>query len=265
MNNLLKYIKSYKQDIYIIVSIVIVLLISYIIYKMNSNEIKKSNRIAVCTWYDDGIKKYADIARDINQKYCDLHGYEFIVKHDRKLRERQQQWECIPTVLELVNTGNYDYIVWIDADAVFRLNHKNFNLLENIIDDNNNKNIILSADTVGYDIINTGIFIVKSNNYTKDILQQIIDSKDEKCMKYNEWGHEQECMTYFYKDNINNFKDNTVILEEGILQSWHKANNNIQKEYNNSLILHLAGVNNDDRYKIFKNLKEDYYLNYFIH
>jgi hypothetical protein len=43
----------------------------------------------VCTWYDNGIKKYADIAKDINQKYCDLHGYDLIVDHTRRLPNRK--------------------------------------------------------------------------------------------------------------------------------------------------------------------------------
>ena len=256
--NIIKLLKKHK--IIIIIILIIIIIIFYII-KNNNN--KKKKKIAVCTWYDNGIKKYADIAKDINQKYCDLHGYDLIIKHERKLKERQQQWECIPAVLDIVEENKYEYIVWIDADAVFRLNHDKFNLLETYINKNKDKDFILSADVPGYDIINTGVFIVKSNDYTKNILKNIIKSELKECKNYNKFGHEQECMCHFFKNNINNFKINTIILEEGILQSWHKANKYINKVYDNSLILHLAGVNNEKRYEIFKNLKENDYSSYF--
>ena len=37
----------------------------------------------------------------------------------------------------------------------------------------------------------------------------------------------------------------------------------INKEHHNSLILHLAGIDNNDRYEIFKNLKENDYSSNF--
>lgn len=249
---------NYKKITYFIF---IILIFTGVIIVLIRNYNKK--KIAVCMWYDDGIKKYADIARDINQKYCDLHGYDLIVKNIRKLPGRQPQWECIPAVLDLVKENKYDYIIWIDADAVFRLDHHNFDLLENYINDYKNKDFILSADVPGYDIINTGVFIVKSNNYTKNILQNIINSNFEECKKYNKFGHEQECMCHLFKKNIYEFKDNTIILPVGTLQTWDKANRHIDKVYNDSLIIHLAGVEFDKRYEIFKNLKYNNYKKFF--
>lgn len=265
MNKILKYIKSHKQEIYIIVSLVVVALISYIIYRMNSNtikinsnKIKKSNyRIGVCTWYNDGIKEYADIARDINQKYCDLHGYDFIVDNVRRLPDRNYAWECIPAVLNVLNTNKYDYVVWIDADAFFRLENENANLLDEIINKNKDKDFILSNDVPGYDVINLGAFIVKNNNYTKDILQTMINSTDEKCKLYNKWPAEQVCMIHMYNTEI---KNKGVILPVGDIQSWsshYKDNNEIFKR---SLILHLAGSLKEERIEIMTKFKKEYGL-----
>lgn len=255
------------MDLFLIIFCFVVLFCIFVSYNRRCSYKKKNNKnkIAVCMWYDDGIKQYADIAKAINKKYCDLHGYDLIVKNERKLPNRQQQWECIPTVLDLVNENKYDYIVWIDADAVFRLNHTNFNLLDEYISDNEDKHFILSADVPGYDIINTGIFIVKSNDYTRSVLENIIHSECEECNKYNEFGHEQECMCHLYKTNLHDFNQNTAILPVGSLQSWHKANSNIDKEYDDSMVLHLAGVSSDKRYTIFKYLKENDYRDILEH
>ena len=105
-----------------------------------------------------------------------------------------------------------------------------------------------------------GFFIVKSNNRSKNILSKSLNSDSKECKEYDEWPAEQGCMIKMYKDNI---KNNGIILPIGTLQSWHKSNNEIKEVYDNSLILHLAGVNNEKRYEIFKNLKENDYKDYF--
>jgi len=259
MNKLLKYIKSHKKEIYIIVSLVVIALISYIIYKMNSKKLKKSNyRIGICTWYNDGIKEYADIARDINQKYCDLHGYDFIVDNVRRLPDRNYAWECITAVLNVLNTNKYDYVMWIDADAFFRLENENVNLLDEIINKNIGKDFIFSNDVPGFDIINLGVFIVKNNDYTKNILQTMIDSTDERCKLYKDWPAEQGCMVHTYKTEI---KNKGVILPVGDIQSWgniHYVNND--EIFKRSLILHLAGSSHEERIEIMTKFKKDYGL-----
>ena len=67
----------------------------------------------------------------INQKYCDNNNYDYIVDHTRRLKDRHQSWECITLLKKLLN--KYDYVVWIDADACFRYDHPNQNLLKDII------------------------------------------------------------------------------------------------------------------------------------
>ena len=141
--------------------IVIIIIIVFLYTRFSS----KKNKIAVCTWYDDNIKEYADITSKINQKYCDNNNYDYIVDHTERLPERVKQWEKIPFILKLLNTTKYDYIVWIDADACFRYDHLNQNLLRDIINKNIDKDIILSKDIWESDtnICNSGFMILKNN------------------------------------------------------------------------------------------------------
>ena len=104
----------------------------------------KKNKIAVCTWYDDNIKEYADITSEINQKYCDKNNYDYIVNHTRRLKDRHPAWERFALFTKLFK--NYDYVVWIDADACFRYDHPNQSLLRDIIHKNKDKDIIFSYD-----------------------------------------------------------------------------------------------------------------------
>ena len=269
IDELLKYSKSYKKEIYIFIFLTIVASISFIIYKMNNdipinyipieeNQIKKTNHnIAVCMWYNEGIKEYADIAKEINQKYCDLHGYDLIVDNVRRLPDRIYAWECIPSVLNVLNTDKYDYVMWIDADAFFRLDHNNPNLLDTILTENKDKDFIFSDDVPGYDIINLGVFIVRNNNYTKNILQEMIVSEDDKCKLYKDWPAEQRCMINMYHTKI---KDNSIILPIGDIQSLrghYEQNNDIFKK---SFILHLAGESNKYRSEIMNKFKNAYQL-----
>lgn len=157
-------------------------------------------------------------------------------------------------VLEIVKKKQYDYVIWIDADAVFRLTNNNFNLLEDYLNNNKDKDFIFSADVPGYDIINLGFFIVKSNNNSEKILNESLDSEFEECRMFNDWPAEQGCMIKIQKEYI---KNNGKILPVGDLQSWNK------NKYYNSLIIHLAGIDNEKRYEIFKNLKENEYSKYF--
>ena len=237
----------------------IILFIVILCLKLKSKKShKKKPKIAICTWYDDGIKKYADVSRDINQKYCELHDYDFIVDHTRRLPDRKNlAWECLPLVLDIVKKKQHDYVIWIDADAVFRLNNTNFDLLEDYLNDNKDKDFIFSDDVPGYDIINLGVFIVRNNNYTKNILQEMIVSEDDKCKLYKDWPAEQGCMIHMYHTKI---KDNSIILPIGDIQSLrghYELNNDIFKK---SFVLHLAGESTKYRSEIMTKFKNAYQL-----
>jgi len=201
-------------------------------------------------WYDEGVREYSDIAKEINIRYCNLHKYDFIYDNKRRLPDRKPQWECVPLIQKILNEYNYEYIIWIDSDACFRLN-KNFNLLEEIINKNKDNEIIFSEDQKNGEkhnsVINSGILIVKNSEYTKKLVKYWLTKEclDKRIDGFNDQG----CMRYTHKENILDLKDSSVILPFGELQTF------TPDQFNDSLIIHLAGWKKEDRIKTMKQLK----------
>ena len=185
-------------------------------------------------WYDDKIKAYGDISKKINEKYCENMGYTFIFSNKRFLHDRHPAWEKIQLCLNTLETNKYDYIFWIDADAVF--NFKSNQKLEHYIDRYPNKDIIFSKDRNTYvNINNTGVMLIKNTDYSKNFLKLILNSKEcNKFFNYRYW--EQDCIDIFYKNNHKNLKENSISIDYGKLQSFpNKENMNIKNE----LVVHF--------------------------
>ena len=134
-------------------------------------------KIGVLMFYDDNIKLYGDINYIINQKYCEKYNLELILSNKKKYSNRHSAWERLPFILE--NISNFDYLIWIDADAFF---YNDANNIVDIINNNLNVNFIFSND-IGNQNINTGFFIVKNSKYSIDFLT--IWAFDENLYKSN--------------------------------------------------------------------------------
>ncbi len=124
--------------------------------------------ICVVMWFDDNIKSYAEINYIINKKYCDKHGYD-IIKSSERRTTLEPHWERIPLMAEQLN--DYNYVIWIDADAIFL---KNSPPITNVIEKHNDKLFILSGDVNAQNEsdINSGFIIVKSSPISFEILNQ---------------------------------------------------------------------------------------------
>ena len=133
--------------------------------------------------------------------------------------------------------------------------NKNFNLLEEIINKNKDNEIIFSEDKNNGEkhnsVINSGILIVKNSEYTKKLVKYWLTKEclDKRIDGFNDQG----CMRYTHKENIFDLKDNSVILPFGELQTFNVDN------YNNSLIVHMAGRDKEKRIKTMDKLKKLYF------
>ena len=120
-------------------------------------------RIAVCTWYNDAIKHYADLARKINEKYCHDHGHTFIACNKRRLPKRHPSWECMPLLAHVLQSDkHYDAVMWIDADACF--NYRCPVGIEYFIENNPDKDIILSDDITQDGKPNCGVMLLRNTS-----------------------------------------------------------------------------------------------------
>ena len=208
----------------------------------NRTKFKFAKKVCIFTWYDEGIKEYADITSEINHEYCKREGFTFYKDDNRRLNDRTPHWERLPLFLELFKK-DYDYVIWIDADACFRF-HKN--KLKEIINEYEKYNIIFSYDNPYTKNINSGFMIMKNNDYTKEYITKLINDKDPTYFFRPNW--DQEKINQFYDRNVNNIKNNSCILSYHLLQDFHLRNPS-------SLIIHLAGIDKEKRIKIFSELK----------
>jgi hypothetical protein len=216
-----------------------------------------SSNICIVTWFDDNVKEYAEITYIINKTYCDKYGYD-IIKSNEKRTNLKPHWERIPLVLKYLD--KYDYVIWIDSDAIF---NKDSPPITNVIEENKEKLFIFSGDVndVSDNCINSGFFIVKNSPLCFPILENwytnydITKNGDNRQHGYIE---DQGGLRYMYEKNLYNLKNISVVIPYGILQSFpsykriNKKNINIYGLTHKAFVVHLAGESNETRKKFFK-------------
>ena len=216
-------------------------------------------KICLCTWYNDGIKEYADPIYENNKEYANLHNYDIIKCSKRRLSEKEYSWEKLPFIEELLNK-NYDYIIWIDADAIIHIDSPP---LENVIKEHVKYNFIFSGDafirlnnntefTQKLVDINCGIFFVKNTNYSKNLIRHWYQHTYEQLHPI--WW-EQNNMIYMIKNNILDIQNNCYIIPYNILQYFtedHKKFFYIKKYglKDKAFVFHMAGSTKEYRLNI---------------
>ena len=77
-------------------------------------------KFAVCSIYDEGYAELGDITIGINaKKYCDLHGYDLVVRRDNfSLPNNQLGYEKVHLILEILATNKHEWIYWRGADTM---------------------------------------------------------------------------------------------------------------------------------------------------
>ena len=196
--------------------------------------------ICVIMFYDDNIKNYGDINYNINKLYCEKYNLKIILSHEKKYNNRHSAWERLPLLLD--NILNFDYLIWIDADAFFYNDAGN---ICDIINQNKNFNFIFSNDLRNNNI-NSGFFIVKNSQYSIDFLTKW--AYDEELYNNNPHPYwwDQGVLIHMFDNNILDIKQNSTQYKYGILQNFFDC------EINKGYILHLAGRSNDIRYNLSK-------------
>lgn len=196
-------------------------------------------KIGVVMFYDDKIKIYGDINHKINKKYCEKYNLTLIVSNKKKYTDRHSAWERLPLLLD--NISNFDYIIWIDADAFFYYDANN---ITDIINDNLNTNFIFSKDLSINNNINSGIMIIKNTDYSIKFLKKW--AYDEELYKKfeNHYWWDQAALIYLMSKNVLNINQNSIELEYGVLQHFLKNDKLI-----GTYVYHLAGTSEEIRYK----------------
>ena len=137
---------------------------------------KNANKIALITYVTDSIIDYASYAIAINSVYAEYNDYNYYIMSPLSHSEyepRDQRWNRVKIIENAINPNDgflkdMEYIVWIDADLVFiNLDYS----LSDIINENRNADIIISSEWhAETGVANTGCFIAKNTDWTRDFL-----------------------------------------------------------------------------------------------
>ena len=219
-------------------------------------------RIAVVTWYNNNVKQYADVNYSINKKYCEMYGYDMI-KSNTIHTEFTATWERFPLLIKHI--FNYDYVIWIDSDAIFL---KDSPPITNLINKYPDKLFIFSSDVDSLcdNDINAGVIIVKSSPDSAKILKEMYTNPILTRYAHNYTGYpgnphypgyfqDQGSIRYMYSQNFCSLKERSMVVPYGVLQLFpsdtfddpifrpHTGDENIPYIY------HLAGKSHKLRVK----------------
>jgi hypothetical protein len=196
-------------------------------------------RVGVVMFYDDAIREYGDLTRQINELYCKKHELELICGREKTYTNRHPAWERLPLILE--HLKNYDYLVWIDADAFFY--YHSINIID-FIQSNPVPDFLFSQD-LGNRNLNTGIFVVKNTNYAHMFLQKwAYDEELFKTNPYPQWW-DQGVLINMITYNTLDIHNHCSSYNYGVLQHFFK--HELQSQKIKPFIIHLASWSKQER------------------
>lgn len=200
-------------------------------------------KVCALMFYDKNIKEYAELNNKINNLYCKKYEIDLIVSNKKTYKKRHSAWERLPLILK--NISNYDYVIWIDADAHF--NYNSANIIE-LIEKTPHVSFIFSNDKSD-DHINSGFFIVKNTEYSIKFIKLWAYNKSLYIKNSKPQWWDQGVLIDIFNKNLLNIKNNCFIYEYGFLQYFKQEEyDNFKSKFNNiPFVHHMAGQNKQSR------------------
>ena len=151
----------------------------------------------------DAYSKYVSLSRKAKEIYCQRYNYNLYVGNELYDTTRPPAWTKILALQKILKTDS-DYVVWMDADLLI-MNHDIG--ITSFISMMEGKDFMFAKDIFGP--LNSGIIFIKNTRWAYDILSYIYTLFD----KYNTNMWDQTGFTSAYENNVDGFKDRTIIVE----------------------------------------------------
>jgi hypothetical protein len=143
-----------------------------------------------------------------------IHGYDYKFIQAPSYTDRHQTWVKVPMIREALKT--YDYVVFMDADAVFHYHHLPLEWLFNHWNVTDETMLAMALDPVadynrderGNINLNTGFIIAQASDRTTQMFNTwedcVTDEKYANCSKWRyEWSHEQAAFSNYLRYEYN--------------------------------------------------------------
>lgn len=190
------------------------------------------------------FSQLAKISHQSLIKYCDLHGYDYLLLDKNPDESRQISWGR--TFLVEKYLKSYDWILCLDVDIMIM----NYTIkLEHLISDK--FDLIVAASQQKIEGINTGSILWKNSEFSFDLIKKMYEDKEYAIKGY--W--EQSTLIKLIQNNpnlLNNIKLVSPKLINSFYHYWF-PNENYQ---HGDFLVHLVGCDNDYRFETLKNLQQ---------
>lgn len=197
-------------------------------------------RIAVCTlMVGKEYREAVSIGIETKRKWCQTHGYDFILDTVHHTPSKPIAWSKIPMIQRVL--PSYDYVFCSDADVIIM--NDSVQLEDLIAKYMDKKSILLTRD---WQDLNTGNLILRNTDEVSSVLGQMDDLTE---FTNHPWW-EQRAFIELYRTS-SQVQDMTCVLDENA----HELNAYVLKfpecplpdrcKYRTSdLLIHLAGIAN---------------------
>ena len=198
----------------------------------------------------------------VNKKFCDILGYDylFLELDNNKYGDIHPATKKIHVVNDFLLNTNCDILVFLDSDAWIQNGYWLNDIINNLIN-NHEKQGCFSRDPYikKNTFINSGSFIIKNNDFTKQMYTMLISDLYNNNSCHNKWPYDQYYISKYVFENKENF---TIFIPDimntpigkVLRHNWCKN----KKMYDDLRILY-SDINNDVCFGKTCFIEKDYY------
>jgi hypothetical protein len=142
--------------------------------------------IAIVMMYTPEIYDFAVHSEKSIQQYAEYQGYTLYVYRDNLDKSQHPNWSKPQALLN--HMSHHSHIIWMDSDTLIFNPEKK---LESIIEKAPKKFILATKDIGDHCMLNSGVLIFKSHNYTKNLITKWRDFNGDKSSLYASGGDQE--------------------------------------------------------------------------
>ena len=231
-------------------------------YFISKNKVSNNKyKIKIITSYNDEYKEVGDKTKETFKKYAQIQGYDFENIIMPKTG-RPYAWNKISILINEIKKRNFEYLMWIDADAFF--NNYNIDISGEIEQDKEiyitkhycevHKGSIYENTKLTILRINTGVLLIKNSDHNLKFFQKVWDN--EQYINHQWWEQAAMMDVMGFKSelngNLNDNKGNYYLEKVKFLSNdWNSipSNLDLSMEKQDPIIIHLAGMKFNERIK----------------
>lgn len=176
--------------------------------------------VKVCVLQTDNrpLLDYLLKTQEVNKKFCDTlkYDYVFLKINNNRNTNLHPATKKIYVVNDTLQNTKYDILVFLDSDAWIQNGYWLNDVINNLIN-NEEKQGCFSRDPYikKNTFINSGSFIIKNNDFTKQMYKNIICDLRNNANYHNSWPFDQYYISKYVFEN----KEKFIIFNPDILNT----------------------------------------------